>query len=161
MSDPTSGSYPLPSNSFDLIASNAVFEHVSDVQKTAAEVSRLLDTGGYFYAIIHNFYSLSGGHNLEWAFPGEHPSRKVPPWDHLRENLFPAFTYLNRWKPEQFREAFAKCLMILSFQGVGINHDPGELEGERFLTAEIASELQSYPENILLTRSWRIIGKKA
>jgi SAM-dependent methyltransferase len=91
-SDPKSTSYPLPSNSFDLIASNNVLEHVTDVPKLAAEVFRLLDTAGYFYAIIHNFYSLSGGHNLEWAFPDEHPSDNVPPWDHLRENRFPAWT---------------------------------------------------------------------
>ena len=160
VSDTTSASYPLPSNSFDLIASNAVLEHVADVPKFSAEVARLLDSAGYFYAIIHNFYSLSGGHNLEWAFPDEYPSSNVPPWDHLRENRFPAWTYLNRCSPEQFKEAFAKHLQVLHLEGVGINHDHGELEGERFLTAEIAAELKSYPRDLLLTRSWCMICKE-
>jgi len=90
VADPEDAHYPLSSDSFDLIVSNAVVEHVADVPRFAGEIWRLLTAGGYFYAIIHNFYSLSGGHNLEWAFPDEHPSRKVPPWDHLRENRFPA-----------------------------------------------------------------------
>ena len=133
---------------------------MADVPKFAAEVARLLHSGGYFYAIIHNFYSLSGGHNLEWAFPDESPSSNVPPSDNLRENRFPAWTYLNHWRPEQFKEAFAKHLQILRFQGVGINHDPGEPEGERFLTKEIATQLASYPKDLLITRSWCMICKK-
>ena len=43
---------------------------------------------------------------------------------HHVENRFPAWTYFNHWRPEQFKEAFAKHLQILRFQGVGINHDP-------------------------------------
>jgi SAM-dependent methyltransferase len=158
--NPTSGNYPLPDCSFDLIASNAVIEHVEDVPRFATEVARLLDSSGYFYAIIHNFYSLSGGHNLEWAFPDEHPSKNVPPWDHLRENRFPAWTYLNRYMPEQFKDTFAKQLQVLRFEGVGINHNPGELEGEHFLTPDIATELKSYRKDLLLTRAWRIICRK-
>jgi len=161
VSDPISVSYPLPSNSFDLIASNAVLEHVLDVPGFAADVARLLDSGGFFYAIIHNFHSLSGGHNLEWAFPDESPSIHVPPWDHLRENRFPAWTYLNHYKPEQFKDAFSKHLSVLHFEGVGINHDPGEPEGERFLTPDVAAELTSYPRDLLLTRSWCMICRKA
>jgi SAM-dependent methyltransferase len=160
VSDPTSGNYPLLPNSFDLIASNAVLEHVADVPQFAAEVARLLTGGGFFYAIIHNFYSLSGGHNLEWAFPDERPARNVPPWDHLRENRFPTWTFLNRWKPDRFKEAFSKDLQILRFEPVGINHDPDEPEGQSFLTTDIAAELISYPRDLLLTRSWCMICKK-
>jgi SAM-dependent methyltransferase len=159
--DPTIGSYPLPSGSFDLIASNAVLEHVQDVPGFASEVARLLDTGGYFYAIIHSYYSVSGGHNMEWAYPDEQPSKNVPPWDHLRENRFPAWVYLNRCLPDQFKDAFAPRLQLLSFEGVGIDHEPGQLEGERLLTPGIAAELKAYPRDLLLTRAWRLIARKA
>lgn len=160
VADPASSVYPLPSDSFHLIASNAVLEHVQNVRMLAFEVSRLLTKDGCFYAIIHNFYSISGGHNLEWAFPDEHPSNKVPPWDHLRENRFPEFTFLNRHRPEQYKDAFAEHLQILSFKGVGINHELGQLEGERFLTKEIARELAEYPRELLLSRSWCMICRK-
>lgn len=160
VADPTGTSYPLPSSSFDLIVSNAVLEHVRDVPRYAGEVARLLADGGYFYAIIHNFYSLSGGHHMEWAFPDEHPSKSVPPWDHLRDNRFPAWVYLNRQRPEDFQGAFRPHLEILSFQGVGIDHDPGQLEGESLLAVPLATELAAYPPELLLTRSWCLVGRK-
>ena len=45
VADPHAESYPLPSNSFDLIASNAVIEHVHNVSRFAAEIGRLLRGG--------------------------------------------------------------------------------------------------------------------
>jgi SAM-dependent methyltransferase len=160
VADPTSSSYPLPSGSFDLISSNAVLEHVKDIDEVAAECARLLDSGGYLYSIIHNFYSLSGGHNPAWAFPDKERPSNVPPWDHLRENRFPAWIFLNQYKPEQFKNAFSRHLQIIRFEGVGIDHEPGELEGADLLTPEIAEELKTYPRELLLTRSWCIICKK-
>jgi SAM-dependent methyltransferase len=161
VADPAGSHLSLPSNSFDMIASNAVLEHVKDVEGFAAEVARLLSSGGYFYTIIHNFYSLSGGHHLEWAFPDERPSANVAPWDHLRESRSPAWTYLNRRRPEQYKDAFGKHLRLLDFTGVGVDHDPGRPEGERFLTTELAAELSGYPRDLLLTRLWRMICQKA
>jgi SAM-dependent methyltransferase len=158
--DAQSANCPLASNSFDLIAPNAVIEHVADVPRFAEEIRRLLVRGGYFYAIIHNFYSLSGGHNLEWAYPDEYPSTRVPPWDHLRQDRFPAFIYLNRLRPEEYLEIFGQQLKVVLFEGRDINHDPGGLEGQRFLTPEIALELAAYPRELLLTRSWCIICRK-
>jgi hypothetical protein len=134
---------------------------VADVPGFTKEVSRLLDSDGYFWARIHNFYSLSGGHSMEWAFPDEDSSRRVPPWGHLRANRFPTWTYLNRWRPEQYEREFAKHLRVLRFEGVGRNHDVGELEGERFLTAAMARELKAYPRELLLSRAWLMICRKS
>lgn len=159
--DPTNANYPLPSESFDLIVSNAVIEHVSDISQFAKEIQRLLKKGGYFHGIIHNFYSLSGGHNLEWAFPDESPSSTVPPWDHLRENLYPAWSHLNRLTPEEYMKAFGDHLEIQLFEGRDINHDAGGLEGESILTVELQQQLTRYPRELLLTRSWCIVGRKS
>lgn len=160
IADPKEAKYPLESNSFDLIVSNAVLEHVADVPLFAREVNRLLISGGYFCGQIHNFYSISGGHNPEWRRPDEHPSDKVPPWDHLRGNRFPGGTHLNHWRPEQFREAFAQHFDVLVFKGVDRNYEHGKLEGERFLTPELAKELAAYPRELLLTRGWCMICRK-
>lgn len=152
--------YPLPAQSFDLIASNSVLEHVRDLDGYVVEVSRLLSPGGFFHGIIHNYYSLSGGHNMEWAAPEERPSPRVPPWDHLREQRFPAFVYLNRLRPEEFRAAFAASLDVLFFEARDANHDPGGSEGESFLTQELERELSGFPRELLLTRAWCVIARK-
>lgn len=161
ISDPHKSNYTLPSDSFDLIFSNAVLEHVADLSHFVTEVRRMLSLGGLFYGFIHNFYSLSGGHNLEWAFPEENPSKKVPPWDHLRKNLYPSWVYLNRLRPAEYMAAFSCEFDILLFEGRNINHDPVGYEGEQFLTPGIASELATYPRELLLTRAWCLICRKS
>jgi SAM-dependent methyltransferase len=160
VADPESCSLPLPSASFDLIVANAVLEHIKDITKFASEIYRLLVKDGYFYAIIHNFYSISGGHHLEWAYPDEKPSTTVPPWDHLRGNKFPSHVYLNKLKSDQYQAILRKYLNIKLFEGRDVNHDPNKFEGEKYLTSDIANELQEYPRELLLTRSWCVICQK-
>lgn len=152
--------YPLPSHTFDLIAANAVLEHVNDVSNVAAEVHRLLRHQGYFYGMIHNFYCLSGGHNPGWIYPDEQMPDGVEPWDHLRKRRFGSWPGLNRLKPEEYRGAFSQDLDILLFEGRDVNHDPGGLEGETYLTDELSRELGAYPRDLLLTRCWCIICQK-
>jgi len=117
---------------------------VKNISLFASEIFRLLRKGGYFYGIIHNFYSLLGGHNLEWAFPDEESSQKVPPWDHLRENLYSSWAPLNKLLPEDYKNAFSKNMDIFLFEGRDINHDPGNFEGEKFLNPDIEKELHEY-----------------
>jgi SAM-dependent methyltransferase len=152
--------YPLPNQSFELIASNSVLEHVRDMNGYVSEISRLLSPGGFFHGIIHNYYSLSGGHNMEWAAPDERPSTRVPPWDHLREQRFPAFVYLNRLRPEDYRAAFERVLEVLVFEKRDVNHDLGGSEGESLLTPELERELSRFPRQLLLTRAWCLIARK-
>jgi len=154
VSDVAGGSYPLPSSSFDLVMANAVLEHVGDVEQTAVEIHRILKPGGYFYAIIHNFYSVSGGHCPEWAFPDTRPSSNVRAWDHLRGWRFPPTCFLNRMRPEEYREALSRSLDVVLFEGRDIDHEPGGLEGESLLTEDVAAELTDYPRELLLTRCW-------
>lgn len=160
LADPAAANYPLPSNKYDLIVSNAVLEHVEDVKKYFAEVGRLLKKGGLSYGWIHNYYSISGGHNLESAYPDTNPSPRIAPWDHLRNNQYPTHIYLNKLKPEDYKTAAAASVEVLLFEVRDINHDAGGLEGEKFLTAEVQAELSHLPRELLLTRSYCIICKK-
>jgi SAM-dependent methyltransferase len=159
LADPQSSRYPLPDASFDVIASNAVVEHIPDVAAFAAEAARLLRPGGLLHAVIHNYYSLSGGHDLAWAFPEERPPRRSPPWGHLRGGRSSPY-YLNKLRPEEYRDAFAATLEILTFEGRDAHHDPGGLEGERFLTDAVAAELADYPRELLLTCAWCLVARK-
>ena len=161
ISDPHGTSYPLPNNTYDLVASNAVLEHVGDVKQYFMEVKRLLKQNGLFYGRIHNYYSISGGHFLEWSAPDVNPSLKVPPWDHLRKNLFPTHIYLNKLQPADYKQGAEDAgLEVLLFDGRDVNHDPNGKEGEKFLTTEVQEELSQYPKDLLLTRAYCIICRK-
>ena len=160
VADDEDSQYTLPSATFDLITAIAVLEHVPDVSALAKEIRRLLVPGGVFYAMIHNYYSLSGGHNPEWAYPDDSPSRRVPAWDHLRQRRYPAAVYLNELKPDEYLSAFKEHLEILTFEGRGADHDAGGPEGEQLLSGELSRELSVYPRDLLLTRGWCLICRR-
>jgi SAM-dependent methyltransferase len=153
-------SYPLEDSAFDLVISNAVLEHVKDVEMYFSEVARLLKPNGTFYGIVHNYYSLSGGHNLQWAFPDTIPPKDVPAWDHLRKDLYPTHVYLNKLLPEEYKQAAQKHLELIAFEPRNVNHDRTGYEGEVFLTDDIRQELAEYDRELLLTRAYCIIARR-
>lgn len=160
MANPRKAKYPVEDNFFDIVICNAVLQYVPDVRQFAVEINRMLRPGGIFHILYHNFYSLSGGHNPYWAYPDSSPPSNIPPWDHLRENKFPSFANLNKVKPDEVRDTFSKYSALMLFEGRDINHDRGKYEGEKFYTEEIANELSMYPKELLLTRSYSLIGRK-
>ncbi len=144
---------PFDDNTFDLVVSNAVFEHVADVPKAVCEMYRILKPNGITYNDMHLFCSLSGGHSFDWSYPDKNLPRIVPPWDHLRENLFPAHVYLNKLRERDYLLAFKQNFEILEWGAT-------KLEGKRFLTPEIERELSDYSREELLKRGIIIIAKK-
>lgn len=146
-------SVPFPDNHFDLIVSTAVFEHIADVPAAVKEVARVLKPRGLCDIEIHLFTSISGGHNLTWHDPDGNPSRTVPPWDHLRKNLFPTHVYLNRLREHEYRNIFSRYLSILDWVSL-------KFEGEKFLTPEIEKELSAFSREELLKKNIVVVGQK-
>ncbi len=139
---------PFADGTFEVVISNAVFEHVAEVPAAVQEVTRLLKPGGVCHIAIHLFPSLSGGHHMRWAFPDTNPPDDVPPWDHLRTNSSPAHVYLNRLTEKEYRRAFEAepGLEIVDWVLTCT-------EGEQLLTPEIETELADrYTRDDLLTR---------
>lgn len=108
----------FPDNSFDYVFSHSVFEHIEDVERAAEELARALKKGGIADLDAHLYPSISGGHNLEWLRPDEVPSTKVPPWDHLRDNQYPAFLYLNQLREGDYLDIFGKQFSLLHVESV-------------------------------------------
>ena len=82
----------LSSNSFDVIFSASVLEHISDVTGAFAEMYRLLKPGGI---VIHNYapyFSHDGGHALGIG---------DSPWAHVRLNEGEYLRYLNELRPHE------------------------------------------------------------
>jgi SAM-dependent methyltransferase len=143
----------FPDGEFDLVHSTAVFEHLEDVPAAVREAARVLAPTGVAVVVIHLFPSLSGGHHPEWAFPDEGIPRRVPPWDHLRGNLFPSGVPLNRGRERDFRAAFGERFEILE--------EDRFPEGEGILTPEIERELSGYARSELTTRAVRWALKRS
>jgi SAM-dependent methyltransferase len=142
----------FPDNTFDIVVSHEVFEHIADVSSTLKGLQRVMKPQGKTYIYIHNFTSLSGGHHIAWKYPDAEPSRKVPPWDHLRENKYSDIpSWLNRLREHEYRTEFEKYFEIIDWL-------PTDREGETLLTDRIAKELSDYSEDELLTKGFTVVA---
>ena len=140
-------------NTFDVIVSHEVLEHVPDIEGAAKELARVAKPEAVTYLYVHNYCSVSGGHHIAWKYPDKEPSDTVPPWDHIRENKFPEIpSWLNRKRISEYRRVFEKHFEILDWIMT-------EEEGRRLLTPEIRQELKAYSEEELLTKGFVIVGK--
>jgi SAM-dependent methyltransferase len=148
---------PFPDFTFDAVISNAVFEHLPDVRGAVDEVTRVLKRGGVCHIGIHLFPSLSGGHHMGWAFPDESIPSGIPPWDHLRENRYPAHVFLNKLKESDYRTQFEAEFRRLEL----LDWITTWTEGEQLLTPEIAAELAGkYTREDLLKREVVVLGRR-
>lgn len=149
---------PFDDDSFDVVLSNAVLEHVQDCDQVTAELARITRPGGITHHLWHNYYSFSGGHMPE-SVCRQHP------WGHLRGKYNKRG--LSKLRPEQMRAFFAPYFRVLSLYGIDARHnkqgiDPEfEYEHPELLSAELAHELRDYPRDLLLTRAYLIVGRKA
>jgi len=104
----------LPGERFDMVFSFHVLEHVVDVEPAVRNMNSALKSDGIGFVVIHLFPSLSGGHCMDWQYaldptcPQWGIPADVPPWDHLRDNSYPADSYLNRLRLTDYRRFFHK-----------------------------------------------------
>ena len=146
----------LPANSFDVIHSNATWEHVRDVDAANRTVASALCPGGIAYIEIHLFPSLSGGHDLPWITPGRTVLGDVTPWQHLRNPAWQAPVFLNRLRERDYRRAFEQT------EGLSILEWRTEFtEGAELLTPAILGELkEAYDADELTRRSIIVVVQK-
>jgi SAM-dependent methyltransferase len=145
----------LPESTFDVIHSNATWEHVPDVRAANATVASALKPGGIAYIEIHLFPSLSGGHDLPWITPGRTILGDVMPWQHLRNPNWQAPVYLNRMRERDYRLAFEQA------PGLEIAEWKTEFtEGEDYLTPDIRAALPEYSDEELTKRSIIVVVRK-
>lgn len=145
----------LPESTYDVIHSNATWEHVPDVRAANATVASALKPDGIAYIEIHLFPSLSGGHDLPWITPGRTILGDVMPWQHLRDPNWQAPVYLNRLRERDYRAAFEKT------PGLEIAEWKTEFtEGEDYLTPEVRDALPDYSDEELTKRSIIVVVRK-
>ncbi len=137
---------PFEDGSFDVVFSSAVWEHLPDVQAATRELNRVLRADGVAIIQIALFPALQGGHQWEWHTLEAGARRATRPWEHLRPGHGPHPLFLNEWREDQYRGAFADAMVVVGWED-------GEVRGEEFLTDDALAELGSYTRRDLLL-SW-------
>ena len=145
----------LPPATFDVIHSNATWEHIPDVPAANQTLAAALRPGGIAYIEIHLFPSLSGGHDLPWIVPGRTLLGEVRPWQHLWDPQWKAPVGLNRLRERDYRRAFEQTpgLRIVDWR-------TEFTEGHDLLTPEILSKVPQYDREELTKRSIIVVVKK-
>jgi len=143
----------FPDNTFDLVVSHEVFEHIADIPTALRNLHRIMKPDGLTYIYIHNYASISGGHHIAWKYPDTEPSGEVPPWDHLRQHRYPDIpSWINCLRERDYRAAFEAQFDILDWF-------PTTTEGEALLTPEIQRELSDYSRDELLTKGFVVVAR--
>lgn len=158
-------SLPFADESFDVICSNAVLEHVSDLATLAREMRRVTKEGGIGYHLWHNYYSLSGGHVSDRLALDR-------PWGHLlgdqdvAHHLRLSGTYLNKMLPSDIVKDLSNNLHSVSVFQVDKDHrkkgvdSAFSYEGERLLVPDLESRLSPISREVLLTRAYLLVGRR-
>jgi SAM-dependent methyltransferase len=146
----------LPDGAYDVVHSNATWEHIEDVAAANRAMARVMAPGGIAYIEIHLFPSLSGGHDMPWIVPGKTILGDVKPWQHLRDPHWQAPVGLNRLRNRDYRRLFDQTpgFTILDWQ-------TEFTEGHDLLTPELQRELSDYSPEELTTRSIIVVAQKA
>lgn len=141
-------------NTFDIVFSISVFEHIPDPKDVAREIARVLKPGGVSYIVTHPYTSDSGIHDPR-VF-GEHEG--IPYWSHLRPeyvNLVSRNCYLNEIPLEQYVNMFNEVWPNCEHEYVS-NSETAE---EELLNIRQKGELKDYSDKELMTdaliSTWR------
>jgi SAM-dependent methyltransferase len=140
----------FPDDHFDLIFSEDVFEHVArtSLETLVPKMARWLKPDGLALIRPNIFTGILGGHLAEWGYPSVlDPTRRrqSAPWEHLRARRFPPNTFLNELRRSEYRALLSREFVIA--------REVVQLPdlGREYLTADVASELNAYPEEELFS----------
>ena len=145
----------LRQGAYDVVHSNATWEHIADVGAANRALSKCLAPGGIAYIEIHLFPALSGGHDLPWIVPGKTVLGDVQPWRHLRDAQWQPPVFLNRLRESDYRREFERVpdLTIEKW-------DVEFTEGGEFVTPDVLRALPNYSAEELTKRSIVVVLRK-
>ena len=140
--DAASASFWADAGSFDFIYSEDVFEQIPRelLNVIVGRMAGALRPNGLALIRPMVFTGICGGHHLEW-FPhtlDQRIGRRTQPWEHLRQNRFPANTYLNRLSRKDYVDIFEKHFWVLENETCLPNR------GRQFMTKQIRAKLHQY-----------------
>ena len=151
------GNTTFPNESFDVIYSRAVFEHLTDPATVIAEIHRILRPGGVMFIRLHLYTSDSGIHDTRiFANRRDH----LPFWSHLRpEHALKVRpnSFLNGIRLRDWTELFT-CQMPSC--RVTARCDAPDSERRELAKLRQANELGEYSDEELLSPTVDIVWRK-
>ena len=150
---------PFPENTFDVVISNAVLEHVMGISAAIKEMARVTNATGINYHLYHNYYSFSGNHK-------PYGLNKKYPWGHLRGLIETNPKHLNKVKIYELEKIFLSYFSDVEVFPVDRNHCKRGIDAQfeweqEALFQRYRGELEKkYPVEMLLSRGFLIVGKK-
>jgi len=142
---------------FDLVYSYSVFEHLPDSAGVLRDIVRVLRPGGVAYISLHLYTSDNGCHDAR-IFSGQR--KNLPLWSHLRAAHAPNVrpnSYLNKLRIAEWMKLFETQMPGTLFRRLKY--------GEKRLLPEIAKlraagELEGYENDELLTTDFVAVWRK-
>lgn len=150
----------LASDSFDVVYSFSVFEHLPDPGAVLAEAIRVLRPGGLLYISTHMYSSEGGCHDLR-IFAGDRES--IPYWAHLRpawKSTVIESCYMNERSLENWRSVFSEQCAGVEFRLEG-HHEPyGSVLATELARLRALGELAQFTDEDLLSVNLKAIWVK-
>ena len=152
-------SMSFPSNSFDVIFSGAVFEHIANPEQALRESARVLRPGGVFNCGFHLYTSDSGCHDAR-IFANQRGD--LPYWAHLRDSHRHKVienTYLNRLRLEEWRRIIEATMPGAKVDALNDGATDAKLLSELAKIRE-NGELTDYSDEELLSYGVKVLWKR-
>ncbi len=123
--------FPFPDDTFDLVASFQVLEHVSDLPRMLSESARVLKPGGMMYHVVPNYHSFYEGHyKIVWLPCLNKAAGRI--WVKILGKYNPMYESLNLTSPGKFRKMLTQTAPAVEILSLG-----KEQFKNRFTTEEI------------------------
>jgi SAM-dependent methyltransferase len=123
ISEPAENMKALRNKEFDVILSNAVLEHIRDLDSVCAELMRITKFEGF------NIHQIDLGYHKNRERPLDH--LLLSEVDFYREAHAAQFEYGNRWRASEFIARFERAGFAIKHTYVSQRADPGYLKQVR------------------------------
>ena len=150
---------PFPDNTFDVVMSNAVLEHVMKIPSAVKEMARVTNEDGINYHRYHNYYSFSGNHK-------PYELNRKHPWGHLRGLIETSPEHLNKVKIYDLEKIFSTNFSDVEVFSIDKNHckrgidDQFDWEQEVLFQRYRGDLEKQFSTKMLLSRGFLIIARK-
>lgn len=142
---------PLEDETFDLIVSHSVLEHVGDLHHSVREIDRVLKVGGYAYLTVSPLYYFASGSHVS-------SPRELSNWEHLDPNS-PYYLVEHPNGPGSYVNKLTYAKMLEAIGHVAWDILRSEVRTDRKVAPDWVDQTKFSPVDIY-TREFRLLAHR-